>query len=154
MKQVRELSDSTAFVVLNKKREHVATVQFRYSSGGSVQCDVWGQHTIIHQKKAGGGGYDKAAAALAGAVIDGFKLSDHCGDVEPAGEAKRKKLRLKMEKACPLTEETRKKFQDEAKKIGCNFANWDHNKGGWGSLFFRAGLDRLTDMGYVLIRAL
>jgi hypothetical protein len=42
--QVRETSAGksiSAYIVLNKKREHVATVNVHYSNGGTVTADVW-----------------------------------------------------------------------------------------------------------------
>ena len=44
MKQVRETTAGqsiSAYVVLNRKGEHVATVQSHYSNGGTVTVDVW-----------------------------------------------------------------------------------------------------------------
>lgn len=171
MKQVRESSDCSAYVVLNKKGEHVATVQYRYGSGGGVQCDVWsrkdGYLQLTHQKKAGGYGYDKAAAALAGAEIEGLRMADHCGRVEDAGEKKRDRLMAAYKKATargPITREKEKEFEKKAEKIGCRFANYakqgfcdafaaqDYYT--WQSLHNESGLNRLSMMGYCIIDAL
>ena len=158
MKQVQELSDCTAFVVLNKKGEHRATVHLRYGPNhGAVQCDVYNTEQLVHQKKAGGGGYDKAAAALAGAVIDGYKMADHCGHVEEAGEAQRKALMVAYIRGTKGhtgedLNNVSSHFKKRADKIGAYFANWGVD--GWGSLFFRPGLGRLRALGYTVIRGL
>lgn len=165
MKQIRELSDCTARIVLNKKGEHVATVQFRYGSGGAVHCDVWsrkdGYLQLTHQKKAGGYGYDKAAAALAGAEIEGYRIADHCGSVEPAGEKKRAALMRAYQRRAKAGEMTRADhaaFEKKAEKIGCRFANWNTPAVGlphsWGSLYNESGLSRLEMLGFRVITAL
>jgi hypothetical protein len=165
MKQIREASDCTARIVLNKKGEHVATVQFRYGSGGGVQCDVWsrkdGYLQLTHQKKAGGYGYDKAAAALAGAEIEGYKLADHCGYVEAAGEKKREALLKAYKhrvKAGEMSREDHAAYEKKAAKLGCRFANWNSPAVGmpnsWGSLHNESGLGRLEMLGFRVISAL
>lgn len=156
MKQVRELSDCKAIVVLNPKGKHVATVHFRWGSGGGVQCDVYDEFQLVHQRKVGGGwGYDKEAAALSGAVIGGFRMADHCGSVEAAGMAAAARLmkaymasehRTNYQKAQEI-------FRPKADKIGFRFANWREGSG-WGSLHPESGLDRLRAMGYTVIHAL
>ena len=169
MKQIREASDCTARIVLNKKGEHVATVQWRYGSGGGVQCDVWsrkdGYLQLTHQKKAGGWGYDKAAAALAGAEIEGFRIADHCGSVEPQGEKKRtallKAYKRRANAGFPMTREDHAAFEKKAARIGCRFANWGAvclAEGGessaWQSLHNESGLGRLEMLGFRVINAL
>lgn len=154
MKQVRELSDISASIVLNRKGEHVATVQIRRTSG-SAQCDVWARKpgesflSLVHQKKAHGYGYDRAAAALAGAVIEGFQLADHCGHVEPAGEKKRAALMRAYLKNPTAPDQ---EWREKAKRIGCSFANW--REGRYISLHNITGLDRLIALGYRVIEAL
>lgn len=171
MKQIRESSDSAAKIVLNKKGEHVATVQFRYGSGGGVQCDVWSRKegetwlSLTHQQKAGGYGYDKAAAALAGAVIEGYKLANHCGHVEAAGEKKRaallKAYKRRANSGLPMTREEHAEFEKKAARIGCRFANWGAvglaeggNSNAWQSLHNESGLGRLEMLGFRVITAL
>lgn len=171
MKQVREISDCSAYIVLNKKGGHVATVQLRYGSGGGVQCDVWsrkdGYLQLTHQKKAGGYGYDKATAAMAGAIIEGFRIADHCGQVEETGEKKRAALMRAYKKATakgPIPREAEKAFRDKAEKIGCHFANYakqgfcDHFKDQdyytWQSLHNESGLRRLEMLGFRVISAI
>jgi hypothetical protein len=82
-KQVRETTAGksiSAYVILNPKGVHVATVQSHYSDAGNVSVDVWHQDsTPLQQGRAGGYGYDKFTAALCGLVIDGHKMGDHCG---------------------------------------------------------------------------
>jgi hypothetical protein len=39
-KSVSDRCNATAYVILNRKGEHVANVQFLFGSGGGVQCDV------------------------------------------------------------------------------------------------------------------
>ena len=146
MKRIDELSDCTAYIVLNKKGEHVATVNYRYGSGGGVQCDVFQRDELVHQKKAGGYGYDKITAALAGAVIDGYRIADHCGHAEAAGEKARARL-IAAYKRNPAAH-TYQDWSARASRIGCRWAN------GMESLFFSSGLDRLSDLGYRVLRAL
>lgn len=171
MKQVREISDSSAKIVMNKKGEHVATVHFRYGSGGGVQCDVWSRNpgekwlSLVHQKKAGGYGYDKSTAALSGAIIEGYKMADHCGRVEESGEKKREALmrayKRRVNSGLAMTREDHAAFEEKARKIGCHFANWGAVSladGGeyaaWQSLHNQSGLDRLEMMGFTVITAL
>lgn len=167
MKQIREISDTAAKIVLNKKGEHIATIQFRYGSGGGVQCDVWARNpgekwlSLVHQKKAGGYGYDKAAAALSGAVIEGYKMADHCGHVEAAGEKKREALMRAYQrrvKAGGMSREDHAAFEKKAARIGCRFANWNAPAVGlprsWGSLHNESGLGRLEMLGFRVITAI
>lgn len=167
MKQVKEISDTAAKIVLNKKGEHVATVQWRYGSGGGVQCDVWARApgeswlSLVHQHKAGGYGYDKAAAALSGAVIEGYKMANHCGRVEPAGEKKREALLrayTRRVKAGGMSREDHAAFEEKARRMGCRFANWNTPAVGlphaWGSLHNECGLGRLEMLGFRVITAL
>jgi hypothetical protein len=171
MKQVREASDCAAKIILNKKGEHVATVQWRYGSGGGVQCDVWSRKTgenwesLTHQKKFGGYGYDKAAAALSGAIIEGYRMADHCGYVEEAGEKKRaallKAYKRRANSGLPMSREDHAAFEKKAARIGCRFANWGAvcladggNSNAWQSLHNEQGLVRLEMLGYRVITAL
>jgi hypothetical protein len=118
--QVRETSAGksiSAWVILNKKGVHVATVNAHYSNGGRVSVDVWNTSAGIdsickrpdcwaklpagkdyqvsawelfglQQSRAGGYGYDKFAAALSGLIIDGHTMADHCGQVPEAEKAR------------------------------------------------------------------
>lgn len=86
-KQVRETAAGksiSAYVILNKKGAHVATVQAHFSDGGTVTVDVWNTGASrteygLTQGRATGYGYDKFTAALSGLIIDGHVMSDHCG---------------------------------------------------------------------------
>ncbi len=146
MKRIDEMTDCRAYVVLNKKGEHVATVNYRYGSGGGVQCDVFCQGRLTHQKKAGGYGYDKATAALSGAIIDGYRMADHCGHAEDAGEKARTRL-IAAYKRNPEAYDY-SGWSARAKRIGCHWAN------GMSSLYFCSGLNRLAALGYSVIQAL
>lgn len=172
MKQIREISDCVAKIILNRKGQHVATVQARYGSGGGVQVDVWSQKpgerwlSLTHQSKAGGYGYDKYTAALAGAVIDGHRMANHCGSGDAQHEKKKAALLKAYRKAARagLTREETKVFEKKAERIGCRFANWcpsdfapvtpDGRGYAWSSLHTVAGLERLSMLGYKIIDAL
>lgn len=167
-KQVRERNtDSSAFVVLNKKGEHCANVQFYYSNGGRVYCDVWARNpgeswlSLIHQSYAGGYGYDKAAAALAGAVIEGYKLANHCGTVEEKGEKAKARLFAQYKRDCKaakMTDSLQDEYKKKAQKIGARFANYCRNditeQYSYQSLHFEHGLERLKTLGFQVIQAI
>lgn len=147
MKRIDEMTDCKAYIVLNKKGEHVATVNYRYGSGGGgVQCDVFCRGQLVHQKKAGGYGYDKATAALSDAIIDGYRMADHCGHAEEAGEKARTRL-IAAYKRNPAAHDD-SGWSARAQRIGCQWAN------GMESLYFCSGLDRLRALGYRVIGAL
>jgi len=106
-------------------------------------------------------GYDKAAAALAGAVIEGYKLANHCGYVEAAGEKKREallKAYKRRVKAGEMSREEHAAYEKKAAKLGCRFANWNSPAVGlpnsWGSLHNESGLGRLEMLGFRVITAL
>jgi hypothetical protein len=159
MKQVRELSDTSVSIVLNEKREHVATVQTRHAKSGSVQCDVWSiapgdKHlTLTHQKKVSGYGYDKAAAALAGAVIDGVGIADHCGKSDPNTETLKSWIwdtyNHAVNNSLPL-----EAIHVKARDNGFSFTNWSSYEGRYLSLHVVSGLDRLERIGYTVIQGL
>lgn len=173
MKQVRESVKGAAYVVLNKKREHVATVQYKFPNDGAgrVQCDVWSRKpgekylSLTHQKYAGGYGYDKRAAALSGAVIEGYRMADHCGRVEESGEKKRAALmRAYIRSATREELKPSRYWENRAEKLGCSFANYcrtddmplqpDGHGYRYTSLHNRSGLDRLQSLGFTVIDAL
>lgn len=136
MKQVRETKSGgeiSAWIILNKKKEHVATVQAFY--GQTVLVDVWHMKsdTPLQQGKASGYGYDKFTAALSGLVIDGHEMTDHCGG--------------RLEKKGGW------KHEEKAKK-GYRFANWDNEKKVYTSCFRLEGLKYLQDIGYTVIQAI
>lgn len=93
----------SAYIIL-KGGKRIATVLSHYGDGGSVlvnvfQYDKAAERSAIacgktkkkdppqnvsefcfQHARAGGYGYDKLTAALAGLWIDGHKLTDHCGE--------------------------------------------------------------------------
>mgnify|MGYP006378631599 FL=1 len=191
-KQVRETAAGqsiSASVILNKKGEHVATVQAHYSNAGRVTVDVWStsvglegickrpdlweklptdKHYMagafdlwsLQQGSAGGYGYDKHAAALAGLIIDGHTIADHCGQVPEAEKARVSLLRAYRRAVvgnAVKTPAARDGWQQKAKRIGCHFANWQQDAdgcAGWASLHFDQGLTRLESLGYTVISAI
>lgn len=206
MKQVRETTAGqsiSAYVVLDKKGRHVATVQSHYSNGGTVTVDVWSDgdaamaanwttarkigrvtdkqaaelvsmapdyyttpesreswaahHRFgLQQGRAGSYGYDKFTAALAGLIIDGHTMADHCGSV-PEAEKARASLLHQYKKACDAGGNGDDKvWRDKAARIGCSFANWGSCGVGdrYMSLHFIDGLHRLECLGYRVIQAI
>lgn len=210
--QVRETKAGgaiIAFVILNKKGEHVATVNGHYSDAGRVSVDVWNigtgpvarsfataqatgmvtpaevakltskapdyyrdaesrldwaayQACGLQQGNAGGGGYDKFAAAIAKTIIDGHTIADHCGSV-PEAEKARAALMRQYCKSHDYSGERqraiengwdRKYWDKRAARIGASFANYDGEKGRFVSLHFITGLDRLQELGYTVIPAI
>lgn len=168
----RYLSDSIpakAFVVLDKKGKRIANVVIKYPKDGAgivrAQCLTWDDNGHFHKQdgKAGGYGYDKAAAAIAGFKIDGHILADHCGRVEPEAMRKAANL-LKRHQAGkfpkdPLAEDHYQQLDKAAKKLGFRFSNWQtiekHSKGGcYLSIYPLPGLERLEALGYNVVQAL
>lgn len=144
-KQVRESKAAqsiSAYVILNKKGQHVATVQVHYGNS-TVQVDVWNRYELTHQRKAGGYGYDKFTAALSGAIIDGNTIYDHCGQDDVSKELL--KQYLKSDSA---------NLQKKIKSLGLSFANYSSDTGKYKSLYYLSGLDRLTALGYKVIQAI
>ncbi len=95
--QFREMKAAKAVgcYVIMKGARFVAKVQTHRSAAGVMQVDVWqdykaatrstkaaGRATLMvyQSARAGGGGYDKFTACLAGMWVDGHKLADHCGE--------------------------------------------------------------------------
>ena len=153
-KQVRETSAGksvSAWVILRNDGRHVATVQAAFLDSGSVMVDVWGPHSLEHQGKVGGYGYDKFTAALSGAIIDGIKMFDHSvGNYDPKNP-QFKDLDI-LFKRYQRDVEHSQKWNDEARNIGARFANYKDGK--YISLYYISGLDRLTEMGYNVIQAI
>lgn len=170
MKQVRENSNASAYVVLNRKGQDVAHVQFRFAD--AVQCDVWARKpgetflSLVHQKKASGYGYDKSTAALAGAVIEGFRMADHCGRAEDSHELAKTRFMSRYRRAAiaGLTNEQGNAWREKARKLGCSLCNWyrqewmpsgpDGKEYAWGSLHTLSGLERLTAAGFRVVQVL
>lgn len=179
-KQVRESKAGqsiSAYVILNKAGQHVATVHQHCSNYRVVTVDVWqhdadvlarcavtadfpgckppalyGAHKAdiydrfqLQQGRAAGYGYDKATAALAGIIIDGHTLADHCGRA-PEVEKRRVALLKRYQKhpdAMPYSD-----WHKAADRIGCRWAN------GMQSLHVIGGLERLESLGYTVIQAI
>jgi hypothetical protein len=68
----------SAYVILNPKGKHVATVKAHFSNGGVCLVNVHDFGGEFQHAKASGYGYDKFTAALAGMTIDGHAMTDHC----------------------------------------------------------------------------
>lgn len=121
----------------------------------------------MQRGRAGGYGYDKATAALAGMLIDGHSLANHCGSV-PEDEKRRARLFREYcndHDSADRMPRGRDYWEARAKRIGCRFANWcdagrtDRGndappvRGRYTSLYFQSGLDRLSDLGYNVVSA-
>jgi hypothetical protein len=207
IKQVRETAAGksvSAFVVLNKKGEHVATVNAYFPNGGGCTVDVWnlGQSAnnnawaaAIKSGKLSKAGVEKALAeatknrdwvsederaqwaafdlfglqqsrgndiegALAGLVIDGQYLFDHCGKDEQTAKLLAKYQAARGELVAQWVHDSegqvrdlQKIWDEKAKRIGASFANYQTGKG-YTSLFMAGGLRRLQDLGYTVIQAI
>lgn len=155
-KQVRETSigkSISAYVVLRNDGRHVATIQAAFLDSGNVMVDVWGPHSLEHQGKAGGYGYDKFTAALSGAEIDGNVIYDHSvGNYETDVTPKYPELSSLMARYNNSFDNKSIDWQEKAKSIGASFANWKDGK--YHSLYFISGLERLTALGYKVIKAI
>ena len=139
---IQEKSNVTAHVVI-KKGEVRAIVQFLYTKAGVVHCQVIDKINggLIHSGKAGGYGYDKASAALSGAVIDGVTIYDHCSlPTENDKQIMRGLVELHKRYGHEVA-------SDAAKKHGARMAN------GGESAYYESGLDRLRVLGYQVIKA-
>lgn len=187
----------SAWIILDKKRQQVATIQAYYADSGRVTVDVWNQGDAalkcyraaftdtqkqaaeedaaaerewlrgrpddleqwaafdtfnLQQGAAGGHGYDKLTAAMAGIWIDGHRLADHCGTAEPAAEKQRVRLLRAYEKAAAEPDFDHAPWKEKAAKIGATFANY--RDGRYRNLYFEPGLDRLRTLSYRVIQAI
>lgn len=154
MKYVSETSAAksiSVYVILKRHRE-IARVLAHFSNGGTCLVNVFNYgdknksaHLNAQSGRAGGYGYDKFTAALAGLEIDGHKLTNHCGgrkNPPPSGVWPR----------------------DAVAPRGWSFANWHYrdsegnelpkSKRGWSSCYRKSGLDYLKALGYTVIHAL
>lgn len=184
MTYVRETSAAksvAAYVVLNAKGAHVATVQMHFGAS-RVLVNVWNEgreaqartlkalgltvddkgrvtegkrvgETIydvagIQEGRASGYGYDKRTAALAGLVIDGHVMTDHCSGF-----------------GAPKPPKGRQTWPGDATPPkGYTFANYRAHAGngddlpdaerGYANCYRRSGLDYLEALGYRVIQAL
>jgi hypothetical protein len=162
-KQVRETAAGksiSAYIILNQKGEHVATVQAAYLNSGTVMVDVWDKHSLIYQGKAGGGGYDKFTAALAGAKIDGYTIYNHSEGVwVDASERifeKYPELTNIMRQYLTIGSTNDVIIKAELQAAGAEFANLKSTEKGcfYQSLYYKAGLERLTAIGYKVIKVI
>lgn len=152
-----EIEDNAAFsrvrviVVTHPKKKGHARILVAYPKDGAGRLTVYivdgfGDTFTTQKGTAGGYGYDKLTAALSGMTIDGHSLSDHCG----ADDKSRAYLKAWHKATAP---EAKKKVEENARKRGYYFANWQTDKG-WSSCYRASGLDYLTALGYQLIYAL
>ena len=127
--------DLSVFVII-KDNKLVAKVLFHYSDSGTVICNVFDNNGLSHVGKAGGGGYDKTTSSIAGAVIEGITIYDHCEKAE-------------------ITKEIEDLSYEEAKKVidnlGMSISNYNGVKF---DVYFKSGLDRLRDFGYKVYHVL
>ncbi len=139
------MSNTWAYVIL-KKGKHIATIRMSHSKAGVVRavCKTYTDtYTETQTGKASGYGYDKATAALAGMVIDGVMLVDHCRKhADEASDAAVARI-LKAYGAKKLTET---QASDKLRALGANFYGGVKDGGR-----YTPGVDRLRDMGYQVI---
>lgn len=181
MKQVRETNAAksiSAYVILDKRNRHVATVQVHYGNS-TVSVDVWhNDATPLQQGRAGGYGYDKFAAALSGLTIDGHAMTDHCGArLKPPRGLKYFPHDYKPRKGYVLAnhgkyDATGKRWHIyDAREIArvelgddAEFADVDARakeimqsldlRSGYADCYRKSGLDYLTAIGYNVINAI
>lgn len=70
----------SAYVILNKKGVHVATVKAHFSDGGTCLVNVHDFNGEFQFATASGYGYDKFTSALSGMTIDGHEMSNHASN--------------------------------------------------------------------------
>lgn len=159
----------SAYVILNPKGEHVATFRafhgstvvvnvFNVTTAAQLRCakaaglmksDPGSQaarERIAHDNfsfqrgTAGGGGYDKVTAALSDMIIDGHKMTDHCG------------ARLPLPKGATVFP------RDFKVPKGYALANFqvgrDGKPEGYMDCYRREGLEYLKALGYQVIYAI
>lgn len=145
MKHVRQsaAAQKIGAIVILKNGKYVATIQTL--TGGSVQVDAWTNSGIIHQRKAGGYGYDRFTAALRGATIDGVRMYDHCVQSEET-------LAYLAQYNSAIGEDAKRAIYDRARAAGIEFANYSEK--GYLNAYYVGGIDRLRSMGYDLIYAI
>ncbi len=131
-----------ALVILNKKGQHVATLQASFSdnpAGSVCLVNVWHtgpDHIEMQHARAGGYGYDKFSSALAGMTIDGHAMTDHCG------------ARLKYPKGLDHFP------RDFKAPKGYRVANYRKDADGYSDCYRLPGLEYLTAIGYRIIEAI
>lgn len=159
-KQVRETAAGqsiSAYVILNRKGEHVATVQVHHANSGRVSVDVWNTGASrdghgLQQGAAGGYGYDKFTAALSGLTIDGHAMSDHCGArLNPPKGRSTWPRDAKAPRGYTLANFQAFTYDDDGARVPLSE---DSPAYGWASCFRREGLNYLTAIGYRVIQAI
>ena len=121
----------SAYVIINPRGEHVATIRAHFGSAVTVTVYDGGE---VKTEKRGGGNYDRFTSALHGMSIDGHIISDDCAVHLEAPE---------------------RGFWKQNDKIpaGYRLANYDSEKGGFFDCYKRGGLRYLQDLGYQVIQA-
>lgn len=161
-KKIRDTAaaKSLAVHVIMKDGDHVGTVQAHFSMHGVCTVDVWSRKnetdtylSLTRQGRATGYGYDKFTAALSGAVIDGKVIFDHGDGCSETRELLHRYKAIAIEWQGSQHEA----FEAEAIAIGAIFANATEGTNGqssYSALHMIGGLDRLTKLGYTVIKAL
>lgn len=161
----------SAYIILNKRDQHVATVQAHFADSGNVSVNVFDMtgKRDTQYGSASGGGYDKFTAALAGLVIDGHTMADHCGTVPEVAEERARIMKSYVRQVKevlavsvdPDDADTRAalrcvldRHNKRVVRIGARFANYMREEYRYSSLYFEAGLDRLQALGYRVIQAI
>lgn len=97
-----------AYVILNPKGKHIATVKAHWSDSGVCLVNVHDFNGEFQHATAGGYGYDKFVSALSGMTIDGHAMSNHASN-----------------EGAPKPPKGRKTFPSDYKpKKGYSLANW------------------------------
>lgn len=140
----------SAYIILNKKGEHVATVRAHYSNSGICLVNVHDDKAGFQYARARGYGYDKFASALSGMTIDGHEMNDHCGTNDATKRMLNAYHVAMAVELIPVADQ--RVWEKKAAKIGARFANW--RDGRYESLYLEAGLDKLRLFGYRVISAI
>lgn len=165
----------SAFIVLNRKGDYVATVRIHYGNStvlanihqtdsaarkcfalahglDSVASNEIGRTAYklfgFQHGKASGYGYDKATAALAGLMLDGHVITNHCSRLD-----------------APKPPRGRKSFpRDYKPRKGYSLANWrtrdfdgrdlPDNEAGYQDCYRDSGLKYLESIGYRIHQAI